>query len=154
MRRVPDRISRRQRKERGAALVELALILPILALLMLGVVDFGLILREYQIVQNAAREGSRLSIHPPNWIDPVNPQASPATITARVVEYLQEEGINDVTAANVTVSQAEPIVVGGLTVHGSRVTVTYNRPLLITWPGFLPGPTITLTGTSVFRNLY
>lgn len=148
-------------------MVEFAIVLPLLFLLLLGVVDFGLILREYQIVQNAAREGARLSIHPPNWIDPVNPQASAAPIITRVVEYLQEEGISDVTAANVTVSQNEPIAVGGgLTVYGSRITVTYNRAVFWPWarlagfppgplvPSSLPTPTLTLTGTAVFRNLY
>jgi len=50
-----DRISR----EEGAAAVEFALILPVLALLLFGVLEFGRVWSQYQVFQGAAREGAR-----------------------------------------------------------------------------------------------
>jgi Flp pilus assembly protein TadG len=46
-------------RERGAAAVEFALVLPILVIILLGIVDFGLEINSQAIVANAAREGAR-----------------------------------------------------------------------------------------------
>lgn len=138
----------------GAILVELALVLPFLVLLMLTAVDLGLILWEYKIVQNAAREGARFSALPRNWISPWNPIATDADIKQRVLDYLQQEGIAGVTANDVTVNQHYLIPSGPITPFGSEVTVTYNRALLVPGAGLLPFGTMTLTGRAVFRNFY
>ena len=45
--------------ERGGALIELALILPVLAIMAVGVANFGMALREKQIIVEAARYGAR-----------------------------------------------------------------------------------------------
>jgi Flp pilus assembly protein TadG len=139
--------------EHGAVLVELALVAPLLVLLLITFADLGLVLREYQILQNAAREGARLSVNPPNWVDWRNPEASYAVIQRRVVDYLGQERI-PVDAASVTVTQSRPVVVNGLTLYSSQVTVTYERRLLVPGLGVLPSPTVTLTANAVFRNLY
>ena len=47
------------RRERGAAAVEFALILPLMLLLVGGIVDFGRFFYTQNIVVNAAREGAR-----------------------------------------------------------------------------------------------
>lgn len=47
---------------RGQALVELAIVLPVLLVIMLGVVDFGRLVFAYDEVSNAAREGGRTAI--------------------------------------------------------------------------------------------
>jgi Flp pilus assembly protein TadG len=47
------------RRHRGQDLVELALILPVFALLTMGVVDLGRIFYTYEALANAAREGAR-----------------------------------------------------------------------------------------------
>ena len=54
----------RLRGERGQAIVELALTLPLLLLVVLGVFDFGLMFQRYEIVTNAAREGARVAVLP------------------------------------------------------------------------------------------
>jgi Flp pilus assembly protein TadG len=46
-------------RERGAAAVEFALVLPVLVLILLGIVDFGLEINSQAIIANAAREGAR-----------------------------------------------------------------------------------------------
>lgn len=45
--------------QRGAALFELALILPVMAFVAYGVVNFGIALREKQVIVEAARYGAR-----------------------------------------------------------------------------------------------
>ena len=149
-----SRNGRRTSRAPGAVLVELALVLPLLVILLLTSVDLGLILWEYQVLQNAAREGARFSALPRNWISPWNPIATDTDIKQRVLDYLQQEGIMTVVAADITVNQQFPIPAGAITPFGSEVTVTYNRALLVTGAGLLPFATMTLTGRAVFRNLY
>jgi Flp pilus assembly protein TadG len=54
--------SRRVRDESGQALVEMALILPVLLLLALGIVEFGRAFNAKQVVTDAAREGARHAV--------------------------------------------------------------------------------------------
>ena len=143
----------RNSAQRGTVLVELAIILPFLVTVFLISVDLGIILREHQILQNAAREGARFSSLPQNRVTPINPTATVAAIQQRVVDYLAQENIT-VSTASVTVNQQYPITIGGMTVQGSQITVTYARSLLVAGAPLLPAGQITLKGQSVFRNLY
>jgi Flp pilus assembly protein TadG len=57
---------RKRRRQRGAAAVEFALVLPVFLLLVLGTIDFGYYFFVSEIVTNAAREGARAgSVLPP-----------------------------------------------------------------------------------------
>ncbi|TAK74416.1 MAG: pilus assembly protein [Dehalococcoidia bacterium] len=51
-----------RRSERGQALVETALVLPVFLVLVLGIVDFGNAYQQFISVSGAAREGARLGI--------------------------------------------------------------------------------------------
>ena len=53
---------RRGADERGQALVEFALILPIFVLLLVGIFDFGRAIYAYNTISNAAREAVRVGI--------------------------------------------------------------------------------------------
>jgi Flp pilus assembly protein TadG len=48
--------------ERGQAVIELALTLPLLLLVVFGIIDFGFMFQRYESVTNAAREGARLGV--------------------------------------------------------------------------------------------
>jgi len=50
------------RSERGQALVEFALVVPMLLLLLLGVVEFGRAWNAYQVITDAAREAARSAV--------------------------------------------------------------------------------------------
>jgi Flp pilus assembly protein TadG len=50
------------RNEKGQSLVEFAILLPILLLLLMGILEFGIILNSYLTINNASREGARLGI--------------------------------------------------------------------------------------------
>ncbi|RMD00360.1 pilus assembly protein [Clostridium autoethanogenum] len=48
--------------EKGQALVEFAIILPILLLIVMGIVQFGMVINSYITIENASREGARAGI--------------------------------------------------------------------------------------------
>lgn len=48
--------------QNGAALVEFALILPILIILIMGIIEFSLLLYDKAVITNASREGARFGI--------------------------------------------------------------------------------------------
>jgi len=52
-------VSRTRREDQGQATVELALVLPLVALLLLLVLQAGLVLRDHLLVTHAAREAAR-----------------------------------------------------------------------------------------------
>ena len=58
-----------RRSERGASLIETALVLPLLLLLVGGIVDFGFAFNNYITITNAAREGARYASRFPNDAD-------------------------------------------------------------------------------------
>ena len=159
--------------QRGSVIAELALMLPLMSIFVLGSADIGIIIREHQILQNAAREGARFSALPANQIDEVlNPSATPEAIRDKVINYLSQENITiasssctaDATVPKqwncgaITIRQQYPIpmVVNGsnLTDNGSSVAVTYNRGFLFNGGSLFKFNSISLNGNSVFHNLY
>jgi Flp pilus assembly protein TadG len=50
------------RNQKGQSLVEFAIILPFLLLLLMGILEFGIMLNSYLTIHNSAREGARLGI--------------------------------------------------------------------------------------------
>ncbi|MDQ6641059.1 MAG: pilus assembly protein [Actinomycetota bacterium] len=57
----PSAIRRRRRDERGVVAVEAALVLPMVVLLIFGMVEFSLLLRDYVSLTAATRAGTRLA---------------------------------------------------------------------------------------------
>jgi len=49
-------------KKKGQSLVEFAIILPILVLIIFGIIEFGLLMNSYIVIQAASREGARIGI--------------------------------------------------------------------------------------------
>ena len=131
----------------GAVLVEFAFALPVLALILVIIIDGGLAIREHQLLQNAAREGARFGS--------LRSETTESEITNRVVNYCAEEGI-PVDSAEVTVVKELqfPVEGGTLIARGTLVTVTRTHQMLLLGAPLLPSGSITLTGRSLFRNLY
>jgi Flp pilus assembly protein TadG len=147
------------RNQRGAALVEMALILPVLSIMFLGIVQFGLVLRQHQIVQNAAREGARFSMLPQYSLSSWDGTGtSPDTaIKNYVVQYLGQENVT-ITTSNVTLNQSYTVslpdsacAVPPCKANASQVTVSFTQSPIV--GGSLFG-SFTYTGMAVFRNLY
>jgi len=86
---VAIRRARRLRGARGAELIEMALILPILLVVIAGIVDFALMFQAAEVVTNAAREGARVCVLPGyNCIGGGGGDAA-----VRVDEYLAASGL-------------------------------------------------------------
>jgi Flp pilus assembly protein TadG len=94
---IMKQLMNRRQNRRGAALVEMALVLPIFFGVVLGIVEFGRAMMVSQMVTNAAREGTRLAIIDGStnttvdtWVkdflnDSINVGASDVTVTITVV---------------------------------------------------------------------
>jgi Flp pilus assembly protein TadG len=50
------------KNEKGQSIVEFALLLPILILIIMAIIEFGLLLNTYLALNNASREGARIGI--------------------------------------------------------------------------------------------
>jgi Flp pilus assembly protein TadG len=71
------------RGESGQALVEMALILPVLLLLVLGILEFGRAWNAKQVITDAAREGARLAVVDNTTIDQDDVKAAIALALSR-----------------------------------------------------------------------
>jgi Flp pilus assembly protein TadG len=125
----------RLKSERGAELIEFALIFPLLLLVIVGIIDFGFLFQRYEVLTNAAREGARMAVLP-NYTD--------ADVRTRVCAYLNSGGVpNTGCSANpmVTVTDETIPVGGGLPpIQARRVQVVYTHTY-----SFI-GPIISLIG--------
>ncbi|MDH3705856.1 MAG: pilus assembly protein [Acidimicrobiia bacterium] len=57
----PSHRARRNRRERGAALVEIAIVIPILMTFLFGIIEFGWSFTQHLDVRHGARETARLT---------------------------------------------------------------------------------------------
>jgi Flp pilus assembly protein TadG len=106
-----------KRGERGQAIVEMALTLPLLLLIVLGIFDFGLMFQKYEVVTNAAREGARVG---------VLPGYTTADAAARAVQYLAVGGLTGGThTCGATVLVPDTYCASGVL---STVTITGSDP--------------------------
>ena len=55
----PDKGATELRGQDGVVAVEFAIIAPIVLLILVGVIQFGIVYSQYQVLQGAAREGAR-----------------------------------------------------------------------------------------------
>jgi len=119
---------------RGNAIVEFALVLPILLLVLFGITEFGRMILTTNILNTASREGARLAA--------VSPAGETAAIEARVNEVLAAAKVHPKA---VTVEYL-------LAANSVRVTVTADFDILSrsVLPSSLRG-TIELRGQTVFR---
>jgi hypothetical protein len=108
------RLPNRWRQERGAELVEFALVLPLMLLVLLGILDMGLLFQRYHVLTNAAREGARLAVLP-GYAD--------EDVETRVTQFLTAGGLTE--APTTTVGAPEFIDVGGQCIVLRPVTVEY-----------------------------
>lgn len=140
----------RRRSARGAELIELALILPLLLLLLGGIVDFAFMFQAFEVLNNAAREGARVA---------VLPGYSAQDARNRVAEYVTAAGLP--ATANTSVQQVTLTAGSGssiTTAAGFQVTVVYQHqftmlgPLMTLASAGSLGSSITLTARSTMRS--
>jgi Flp pilus assembly protein TadG len=129
-------------KDEGAELIEMALVLPLLLLLIMGMIDFGFLFQRYLVLTNAAVEGARIASLP---------GYTNADVTARVASYATNGGV----LGPVNTATAAVILPGPWA--GTEVTVThvytyqFVRPIATLFSGGL-NPGVTLTARATMRN--
>ncbi len=138
-------LSRIRRCSAGQSLVEMALVLPILLGLVIGIFEFGRGWNVYQVLTNAAREGARRA---------VLPTGTEAGARQTVTDYLNTAGL-DPTDATIVITG-----VGGGVGTPTSVQLSYPYQFQFLGPivqfldpddGSFPG-SVTLSTSVVMRN--
>ena len=103
---------KRIRNQKGAALLETAITIPLILAVCVAIFEFGRAYQTWQVLTNAAREGARVAILA---------ETSDAQVTSAVRTYMQSGQLPKYSSASVSVERTVPF--GANT--ASRVTVTY-----------------------------
>ncbi len=137
-------------RERGSAMVETAIAIPILLVMMVGIFEVGRAYETWQVLTNAAREGARMS---------VTPSSSQATTTALIRGYMANGQLTKSATATVVVNKGASINVNGTLMSASAVTVDYPfefimlQPVVrLVAPGATVGGPLTMRATAIMRN--
>lgn len=138
---------RRIRNQRGAALIETAITLPLVLLVSVAIFEFGRAYQTWQVITNAAREGARVSI----LVD-----QSDAQVTGAVRNYLTGGRLPAAGTAGITIERS--VAFGGNT--ASRVTVNYPFNFMVLSPvvrlvqqtSTLGQGTLTMSSVAMMRN--
>ena len=120
---------------RGQALVEMAFVMPIILLIIMGMVEFGRIFNSYLILTNASREGARIAVVGGTDTD-INNSVTASTNTLR-----QEDMMIDISPAKESRTR------------GAQVTVTVHYNIEMICPiisGIVPNP-FPINSSTVMR---
>src|SRR5687768_204082 len=136
--------------ERGAALLEVAMTLPLVLLVAVGIFEFGRAYQTWQIVTNAAREGARIA---------VLPGTDDEAVEDRVQEYLAAGLLPEAESADVTIERDTEIGIGAGTASASKVQVDYPFTFIVLQgvanlvvEGSTAGQPLTMTTSATMRN--
>jgi Flp pilus assembly protein TadG len=124
--------------QKGAALIEFAIILPLILLLVFGAIEFGFLFYNKQVLTNASREAARAAIVKP---DPKNPIDIPKIVTDYCNQNLIDLGGDTKLPEKINISTAGDYV----TVH---LEYTYD---FLFMPFFGFSKDITIAGQTVMR---
>jgi Flp pilus assembly protein TadG len=103
---------KRIRNQRGAALLETAITIPLVLAICVAIFEFGRAYQTWQVLTNAAREGARVA---------VLSDSTDAQVTSAVRNYMQTGQLSGHATAAVAVERTVPFG----TNTASRVTVSY-----------------------------
>ncbi len=110
----------------GQALVELAIVLPVLILILVGIMEFGLLIYNQQVITNATREGARFGIVART------PRRTAAQIDSVVADYCGSHLVTFGSGTPITTTAATGTAFG----DDLTVTVTFQYDFLVL-PGFI-----------------
>jgi Flp pilus assembly protein TadG len=140
------------RSERGAALVEFALVVPFLMLMMCATIDFGLAVYTLNNLTAAAREGGRYGAA----LDFKAAATDSLAVRDRVYNYIVGMNTGGLTVAQVQakIVVTLPVAANGTQANGGNVTVKINgypyKPVTPLAIAFGLG-TISLNRLAIFR---
>jgi Flp pilus assembly protein TadG len=133
------RMRRKRSQRRGAAMVEFALISPVLLLFLVGMIEFGRAIVVQQLITNASREGARVAGY--------DTTSQTSTVTSAVNAYLTNVNISGATT---TVTPNPPSGASDGQQVSVAVSIPYSKVSWVPSPFFLGGQ--TLSATCVMRR--
>ena len=93
---------RRSNRARGAAVVEFAVVLPLLLTILFGIMEYGWVFMVRQTLQTAAREGTRIAI--------LQTSTSPYTLVlTRVADVMAPTGLTGYSVSMTHATVADPV---------------------------------------------
>jgi Flp pilus assembly protein TadG len=139
---------KRMRSEKGAALIETAITVPVILLICVGIFEFGRAYQTQQVLTNAAREGARSAVITGTTDDAVR---------TRVRNYMQAGSLPNWETANIGISRTEDMPG---TDTGSRITIDYPFQFMVLNPVVRliapadnkTGAPITMQSSALMRN--
>lgn len=138
--------------ERGQSLTELAISFPVILLLMLGTLDFGMATYSYLIIRDAAQEGALYgSINPNNNTEIENRVRFIAPTDDQDGVYFSpvELANKDIVTVTIKTSGENCQGITNGKVNSITVAVNYNYPFLIPFSEtIIGGKTIALDATA------
>lgn len=126
-----------QRGDRGAAVVEFALVLPLLILMTVGIIAFGYMFHIQSVIDNAARDGVRVGVLTTGTDAADRARATAQASASSAIAVADEDIIVDLSACAVLASPTNDRL--------AHVTIELEDFSL------LGLHTITLTGTGSMR---
>jgi Flp pilus assembly protein TadG len=148
--RTPPPLIRNRGGQRGQALIETALTLPIVLVVCVSIFEFGRALQVWQQLTTAAREGARVAVLPGATTDGVKD---------RVLRQMEAEGLPNRNANQITVVTDAEMTTSGNPVSASQITIAYpysfmvlNPVMQLITPGSDVGTPITMTASALMRN--
>jgi len=140
-------VKRLVRNQRGAALLETAITIPIILLISVAIFEFGRAYQTWQVLTNASREGARIAIIA---------GTTDAEITTAVRNYLSSGRLANPGAAQVNLVRNVPLTIG----TASQITVSYPFNFIVLNPvarlvvrGSNTGSSgLTMQSVSIMRN--
>lgn len=139
---------RRIRNQRGAALLEAAITIPIILLISVGIFEFGRAYQTWQVLTNAAREGARIAIIAGNNDDQVRDT---------VRNYMSGGRLTGVDTATISINRN--VAVAGWGSGGSQVTINYpfqfivlNGVARLVQSNSTAGQPLTMQSVALMRN--
>jgi Flp pilus assembly protein TadG len=148
---VIKRKHRSNQSERGQSLIELAITLPILILLLLGTLDFGMAIFSYSMLRDAAQEGAFYGSFNPSNIAEIENRARNISPRADDAVFSSPVQLRDKDLIKVNVKALGKFCQGvqNGVANSIQVKVSYKYPILMPFIGRLIGSkTIPLTGTA------
>ena len=137
---------KRFRNQRGAALLETAITLPLILLVSVAIFEFGRAYQTWQVLTNAAREGARIAV-----LD----SYTDAQVTSTVQNYLTGGRLPNAASASIQVVRNVPFGPG----TASRITVNYPFQFMVIGPvarlvrkSSSVGAPLTMQSSALMRN--
>ncbi len=137
---------KRLRNQRGAALIETAITIPLVLLVSVAIFEFGRAYQTWQVLTNAAREGARIAVLEAYTDDQVK---------TTVRNYLTGGQLSGAAGASINIVRNVPFGVN----TASRVTVNYpfqfmvlNGVARLVQSGSTAGTPLTMQSSALMRN--